>query len=349
MVVRGRGPRGGVLRDGRGPAVRGEGAGDLVGVLWLVLWRGGCRRSLLWRWPAVEAVRGRGMGEQRRGALAGDSERLSAGEIGELDTPHQVRGEPLHDFRWQPMGVCDDVGQVRGEAGGGGRGAIVLARLQRLRGTRLRWGEVGAGLLLLLPLLLLAVPLRGSRGLLLLLLRGWRRLLVIAGGGPGGGRSISALGRVGGGSVRAQGGRRLLRGRVGVAGDGRAGGVGRAVGRVLRVLRVWVRVLRVRRRLLLLVLLVLLLLVLGGVERRGRGRRLGIVVAGHDAAFRSDGRGAGKQQRGRVGECGQTEKRREGGEREGGRGKREREKGAGGEGGGESRERERERAKNKII
>lgn len=40
VVVRGRRPRRGVLRDGRGPAVRGEGAGD---VLWLVLWRGGTR------------------------------------------------------------------------------------------------------------------------------------------------------------------------------------------------------------------------------------------------------------------------------------------------------------------
>lgn len=150
----------------------------------------------------MEAVRGRGMGEQRRGALAGDSEGRSAGEVGELDAAHQVRGEPLHDFGWQPMGVGDDVGQVRGEADGGGRGAVVLARLQRLRGTRLGRGEVGAGLLLL-PLLLLAVPLRGSRGLLLLLLRGWRRLLVIAGGGAGGGRGISALRRVGGGGVRA--------------------------------------------------------------------------------------------------------------------------------------------------
>lgn len=187
LVVRGSGAQGGRLLRARGGgggggretgagAIRGEGAGDLLVVgVWLVVWRGrgsGARRTLLLLWrPPVEAVRGRGMRQLRRRALAGHGAGLHAGEIGELDAAHQVLGESLHDIGREAVGVGDDVGQVRREAGGGGggrRGTVVLARLQR---TRQRRGEVGSAVLLLL-----AISLGRLRGrlLLVLLLRGRR-------------------------------------------------------------------------------------------------------------------------------------------------------------------------------
>lgn len=202
----GRGARGGLLRAraraGAG-AVGGEGAGDLLLLLvWLVrvlVWRrgGGNRRTLLWR-GTVQTVRGSRVGQQRGRPLArhGDG---PAGKIGELDTTHQVLGEPLHDVWGQAVGVCDDVGQVGREAAGGGR-TIVLARLLRLQGPWLGRGEVRTA-----PLLLAVAALGRSRSLLLLLLLRWWRLLrlrlVVAGGAGLGRGGIAALRRVGGGSV----------------------------------------------------------------------------------------------------------------------------------------------------
>lgn len=177
-VVGGSGARGRLLRGGSGAragAVGGESARDLLLLLlllllvvWLVVvWRGGGGgggngRTLLWRGAAVQTVRGSWMGQQRGGSLARHGDGPS-GEIGELDAAHQVLGEPLHDVWGQAMSVCDDVGQVGGEATGGGR-AIVLARLQRLQGPWLGRGKVRTALLLAVT------ALRGGGSLLLLLL-----------------------------------------------------------------------------------------------------------------------------------------------------------------------------------
>lgn len=213
-VVGGCGARGGrLLWGGRGGgAVGGEGAGNLLLLLvmvWLVMvWRsgggGGNGRTLLWR-GAVQGVRG------RRGSLGRRGGGLDAGEIGELNTAHQVLGEPLHDVGGEAMGVCDDVWQVGGEPAGGGW-AIVLSWLQRLLGSRLGRGKIRSALLLLLLVLLLAISLRWG-GRLLLRLGGWRRLLVVV-GRAGGGWGVATLRRVRGGGVGPQRGGLLLRGGV---------------------------------------------------------------------------------------------------------------------------------------